>query len=59
MRRNGKMLPKAERAKIIALAAEGLDVHEIARVLARSSKPVQAVLPGPRSSKPPERSTAS
>lgn len=46
MRRNGKMLSKAERAKVIALAAEGLDVHEIARVLARSSKPVQAVLGG-------------
>jgi IS30 family transposase len=40
------MLSARERSKIVRLAGEGLDIHQIAAVLARSTGPIQAVLRG-------------
>lgn len=40
----GKLLSPAQRAVVRALAAKGLGVHDIARVLARSAGPIRAVL---------------
>jgi IS30 family transposase len=44
--RSGKVLSEGERALVRKLAAEGVSVQDIARQLARSSGPVQAVVRG-------------
>jgi transposase, IS30 family len=43
---SGKVLSAAELAKVKRLAAQGLSIHDIARALSRSSRPVRAVLRG-------------
>jgi len=44
--RKGQVLSSAQRAMVKKLAGEGLGVHDIAAVLARSSAPIRAVLRG-------------
>lgn len=44
--RKGQVLSGAQRAMVKKLAGEGLGVHDIAAVLARSSGPIRAVLRG-------------
>ncbi len=46
MGRKGKVLSAREQSEAVRLSAQGLGLHDIARVLGRSSQPIRAVLRG-------------